>query len=49
MSALASLERFGEKDTFFKNEDRADTLQSEWALSTVTFWERVDFLIIKTH
>ena len=32
MSALASLERFGEKDPFSKNEDRAEILQSEWAL-----------------
>ena len=27
MSALASLERFEEKDAFFKNEDRAVTVQ----------------------
>ena len=26
MLALATLERFGEKDPFFKNEDRADTV-----------------------
>ena len=32
MSALGSLERFDEKDPILKNEDRAECLQSEWAL-----------------
>ena len=39
MSALASLERFGKKDPFSKNEDRADTVYKVNGLQFLPLWD----------